>query len=107
MPRTLPLADLACRSDSDCEISTYNLDNCRGDPDEEPYPVSREALQRYVDLAHTRPAPEGHSCDTEEWDRGGCATSLADWVAVCSDHICRKRKAHFFSSPKVHCPGGS
>jgi hypothetical protein len=36
--------------------------------------------------------------------KGACRTQRRDWIAVCSGHVCKRRAAHFFLSPrKIDC----
>jgi hypothetical protein len=98
-PRTLPPEDLVCDQDSDCGIvSTSSVDSCRPDPPVEPYAISHAAAHRH--------RTELICKDKDPMDRllGGCHTDPEDWLAVCSSHLCKRRKVHFFSSPEVHCP---
>jgi hypothetical protein len=48
-PREVPPEDLICARDTDCEIldDDVSRDECCGHNPEEPYPISRAAVERY------------------------------------------------------------
>jgi hypothetical protein len=98
-PLILPPEDLACESDDDCGIvGDGSVFSCSSGPKVEPYAISHAAAHRHR---------ADRVCDRdEELIRiiGCCHTSPEDWIAVCSNHLCKRRKVHFFSSPEVHCP---
>ena len=95
-PPVLPPEHLLCDRDADCEIVQ---DECGYDSGPgEPYAISHAASAR---LGHSR------NCEPIEIDilyAGPCHTEPQDWTAVCSSHVCKRRKVHFFTSPEVHCP---
>ena len=99
LPREVGPDDLVCARDADCEIldSDVTGKSCCGVSPEEPYPISRSAKARYwAQCPHT-------DCLARLY-KGGCHTVRQDWIAVCSEHVCKRRPAHFFISPKkVDC----
>jgi hypothetical protein len=98
-PFVPPPEDLACDEDADCGIvGNSSVYSCRSDPKVEPYAISHAATARHR---------AGRSCPNEETLQlyeGDCHTRAEDWEAVCSWHVCKRQKVHFFSSLKVYCP---
>lgn len=90
-----PVSELLCDRNADCEIVDGPLHSCNHGVQYEPYAISRLAL-----TPDTTPL----LCTENLYESTSCHTNLADWIAVCSNHICKRRRAHFFSWPKVHCP---
>ena len=91
-----PMAqELFCNEDDDCEIVEGPLHSCSYGAHGEPYAVAREAVEstgKELVCVHIMI----QSC--------ACYTEPEDWIAVCSDHACERRRAHFFSWPRFHCP---
>jgi hypothetical protein len=85
--------------DTDCEIVDGDVvaEVCCGSCSE-PYAISKVAAERHVRRAQAKCA------DTPclAWRRLCCNTRRSDWKAVCSDHVCERRSATFFS-PKPQC----
>jgi len=72
--------DLACTHDQDCVI----VNECGTT---KPYAMSRAAASPM-------------RCNDILYD---CSYEATDWVAVCSDHVCKSRLACCFRSPEPHC----
>ena len=90
--------DLVCNRDTDCQIVQGGIAECDA-------PFARDANVPY---AMSRAAIKRHARNHDGCSVGGgpallCDYDLREWAAVCSDHVCERRSAHFFSSPKIHC----
>jgi hypothetical protein len=94
MARHLPLSDLLCDHDADCEIIDWNYRECCPGSHGEPYAVSRAAVKLHETL----------DCECQrEGNVGGCFTKREDWIAVCADHACKRRSAQSSTWPEVVC----
>jgi len=83
----IPLYDLSCEDDDECEVITQDQEN-RCAPVERPYAVSRTAAKDLV-------------CALDiYWD---CAHEVRDWKAVCLDHVCKVRSARWLLPPRRRC----
>jgi hypothetical protein len=95
-PAVPPPDYLVCNRDADCEIAQVH---CGADSEpSEPYAISRAASERLKPWSDCEPV------EIEILYLGPCHTNPEDWTAACSGHVCKRQKAHFFSSPEVHCP---
>ena len=89
-PRGVPLRDLRCEDDDDCQVITRDpAEEC--EPAERPYAVSKSAAKGYD-------CPEDIFCDGEHYGR--------DWEAVCSNHSCKARSSRWLLSPRRHSSEG-
>src|SRR5450631_354513 len=107
VPRSVPLQDLSCNRNEDCEIVEYDVvaeDCCGARCCTEPYAISTAAVERHR-------TSQGEICVDAECTLEGCwclncCTRGSDWIAVCIDHACKRRSPTFFSSPELVCPKG-
>ena len=101
--RQVPPDDLVCDENDDCEIVVYNVyyEECCGACEEEPYAISRAAIERQK--TRYKAACAGVACKLIETCGSCCCTKRADWIAVCDRHLCKRRSAKFFGSPKPRC----
>ncbi len=91
-----PLEDLACETDADCGIvGDSSVNTCRQDPEVEPYAISHAAAARH------RASLVCDGKETLEQYIAGCHTNPDDWIAVCSEHRCKRHRVH--ASPLVRC----
>ncbi len=99
-PRKVAAGDLFCERDADCEV--VDSDFIGGDcchTRTEPYAISRAAAERHE--ARWMANCKGRMCTME--CRRIKVTDPADWDAVCSSHICKRRSVKLFPSIKSSC----
>jgi hypothetical protein len=82
--RDVPLRDLRCEDDDDCQVITRErAEGCR--PAGRPYAVAKDVVEDYE-------CPQLNLWDGEH--HGG------DWEAVCSNRRCRARSSRWILSPR-------
>jgi len=91
--RDVPLDELVCEEDSDCAVITYDQRTPMCEMIERPFAISKTAARR----RNRGCVKIGHPCYHDE----------RDWVAVCSDHVCKIRTSRWFRSPKPRCREGA
>ena len=91
--------DLVCNRDDDCQIVQGDVVSCPDDDDDQPYAISRTALSGHQGESRRR----RERC-TVNLSQKLCTYDPSEWKAVCSDHLCERRSARWFSEPKPHCP---
>jgi len=85
--RGVPLYDLYCDDDDDCEVITEDRE-AKCDAVARPYAVSKTAAKDLVCALDIMP---------------NCIHEGRDWAAVCSDHICKIRSSRWLGSPRRRC----